>query len=424
MRGLGEVSSHGGRTAADGAREVERMAATRTRLLRAVAVWMGVVTLVAWAAATPATAATDTGFDQVVNGLSNPRGIAFGDNGALFVSEGGLAGAGPVSTCFPGQGTEEGGEACAGTSAQISRVDVAHHTVSAVVTGLPSFGDDTGFFSIGASGMAVQGNQVFGVLGGNPIAIPPVEACPGTTNPDACPGILAAAANFGGVVRVVPSGHATWQQNVGAFNYEWVVANKDTIDDTLPGWANNPDFQPGDANPYAATAAPGGIYVADGGSNTLTWVPDRGAPKVLAALPNGLGEGYPYDAVATCTAVVGNRVLIGDLNGRLYLYDGSTMFPQPLTLGGDFLVATGGCAADRSGNVYVSDIFGGQVLKLSLDTMTLTQIATGLSFPSGVAIGRDGAVYVANNGVCPAYLTGPIPGLCGGSGEIVRLHSR
>jgi hypothetical protein len=230
-----------------------------------------------------------------------------------------------------------------------------------------------------------------------------------------CLAAIAAAQNLGGVLDAEYAGDADWEQNVGAFDYQWTVDNNATI--PLDGWQScttskppyrggtcNPDFNPGDANPYAMAAGKGGNYVVDGGSNTLTWVPRHGDLKVLAALPNPpqpTGEN-PYDAVPTCvTPVKGGRVVIADLNGRVFIYDGSTMFPTPQTLSGTgSLVSAGGCAADRKGkNVYISDIFAGNVMKLSLKDMSLTPVAQGLTFPAGVAVSARGTVDVANNGV-------------------------
>ena len=118
------------------------------------------------------------------------------------------------------------------------------------------------------------------------------------------------------------------------------------------------------------------------------------------------------------------KVVIADLNGDVFVYDGSTMFPTPQLLGGTgFLASVGGCASDGHGSVYISDIFVGNVMKLSLNDMSLTQVGEGLNFPTGVAVAKDGTVYVANNGVCPSWLTLPEPP-CSGSGEVDRLHSR
>ena len=64
-------------------------------------------------------------------------------------------------------------------------------------------------------------------------------------------------------------------------------------------------------------------------------------------------------------------------------------------------------------------------MKLSLEDMSLTPVAQGLTFPAGVAVSARGTVYVANNGVCPSTVTAPIPMTpCTAPGEIVRLHGR
>ena len=54
--------------------------------------------------------------------------------------------------------TEEGGPLCVGLSARISRVDTVSGTRSDFITGLVSAGEP--LFAIGASGVAVQGNQI------------------------------------------------------------------------------------------------------------------------------------------------------------------------------------------------------------------------------------------------------------------------
>jgi outer membrane protein assembly factor BamB len=170
--------------------------------------------------------------------------------------------------------------------------------------------------------------------------------------------------------------------------------------------------------------------MVDGGSNTLTWTPQRGESQIVAAFPNPTELASPnaYDAVPTCVAPTANGVVVADLNGRIFVVDGSSITVAPETTSaadGAFLVAAGGCASDGHGDVYVSDIFAGSVVKLELSTMTLSWVRPPgtLNFPAGVAIGRHGELYVANNSVCPGFVTPSDPtNPCGGvTGSIVRI---
>ena len=72
---------------------------------------------VAIAATTAATAAAQD-LDVVTDGLSNPRGMAFGPDGRLYVSEAGRGGSG---ACVE---APEAGRACYGATGAVTRVDV------------------------------------------------------------------------------------------------------------------------------------------------------------------------------------------------------------------------------------------------------------------------------------------------------------
>jgi len=363
-------------------------------------------------------------YDTVVSGLRNPRGLALSADGKLYVAEGGVAG----DACFAG-GSPEGGANCAGFSGRISRVDTRQGTRSDFITGLLSLGEP--LFAVGPSGLAVQGNQVLGLMAANDKGLPAVQDC---ISGD-CAAVLAAApTQLGHVLRGVPSGGFQWKQDVGAFNYDWTVANKATIgagDPAYqPGWADNPDFMPGDANPYGLTSLPWGTLMTDGGANTLTFVPHNGTPRVLAAFPQpDPAHANAYDAVPTCVTTAGGRAIVADLNGRVFAVDGSSLTVSPAAVtspDGAFLVSAGGCASDGRGNVYISDIFGGSVVKLDVRTMTMTWVEPmgTFVFPSGMAVDRDGAVYLSTNSVCPDFPTpaGNDNPCADVTGSIVRLH--
>ena len=226
------------------------------------------------------------------------------------------------------------------------------------------------------------------------------------------------------------------------------------------GWANNPDFMPGDSNPYGLATAPGVAYMVDGGSNTLTWVPRRGTPRVIAAFPNpgpfpDPDPQHTFDAVPTCVTPVGghddvdderddqsldrgrpgprnNKVVVADLNGRIFVVDGSSITVAAASVtrvDGAFFAGAGGCVADGKGNVYITDIFAGGLVKPNLASMELSWVRPPgtFNFPTGVTIGKGGRLYVANNGVCPESPTpvAPLPDVnpCAGvTGELVRLN--
>lgn len=391
----------------------------------AVAVLLPATLVMSSAGVASAGDTTDAPYRTVVEGLRNPRGLTF-DEHRLYVAESGEAG----DVCFDGIATEEGGSLCAGLSGRISRIDTRTGARRDVVTGLLSIGEP--LFAIGATGVAKSDDRIVGLMGGNDVGVPPADLCGGTAP---CRKVVRAAQKqLGHLFQSARNGRATWKQDVGAFNYQWTIDNKATIGagdpSYQPGWADNPDFQPGDANPYGLAGSRGGQYVVDGGSNTLTFVPRRGTPRVVAAFPNPTvgPAANAYDAVPTCVAPTRGNVVVADLNGSIYLVNGTsvTLAPSAVTSNdGSFLVAAGGCAADRKGNVYISDIYAGSVIKLAVKTMTTSWVLPPgtLNFPSGVAVGEDNALFVSNNSVCPSFPTPVGPdNPCGGlTGSIVKI---
>jgi len=119
------------------------------------------------------------------------------------------------------------------------------------------------------------GNKVYGIITGSPQGVP-ADACVGSTVPDCAAQVAAAKAQLGDLISANQNGrHLRTLAEVGKFNYQYIVDNKATLDPV------NPDFKPGDANPYGLAAVKGGALVVDAGANTLGFASRNGNVKVL-----------------------------------------------------------------------------------------------------------------------------------------------
>jgi hypothetical protein len=94
---------------------------------------------------------------------------------------------------------------------------------------------------------------------------------------------------------------------VGAFDYQFTVDN--------PGGDTYGHEQ--DSNPYGVLPMPSGTYVADAGSNVLSWAGNNGHVSIVHRFPVAMNppEPFPTDAVPTCVAPQGNHLVVADLAG-------------------------------------------------------------------------------------------------------------
>src|SRR6476661_2169505 len=129
------------------------------RLLRVPITLAAVASAVAALGVSSASAIT---FTPVASGLDNPRGLAFGPNGALYVAE---AGVGGTDFCFDHAGF---GHACAGKSGAVTRL--WNGKQERILQGLPSLADEFGE-ALGPNDVSPLGNGNLDVvigLGDNP----------------------------------------------------------------------------------------------------------------------------------------------------------------------------------------------------------------------------------------------------------------
>jgi len=378
----------------------------------------------------------DNGLRCVMSGLDNPRGMAFGPEGALYVAE---AGRGPSDhscfddatkpgcicpTCFlnptPDQANQHtcevsanGPVVCSGPTGAVTRLWLGRQ--QRVVTGLPSWATAVGRAE-GANGFSLLGPGLAYVTIG-------LEAAPNTM--ESYRDVLGSA--FGRVVRVVlPTG-----------SHDFVA---DLVDYET---AFDPEPRILDTNPFGVLAVSGGALIVDaGGNDLLRFDSDTAEVSTLGVLPNDLSVSHDGDQVPTAIAQAPDGTLyVGQLTGapfpdgaaKVYRFAPGATPDQALVP-----VCTGfksiiGLAFDVRGNLYVlehssgltglmgngrifritaGDLAGGVDGSLACTRDTNgTPIAANVSLkrPTSIVVGPDGLLYVTNNGLTP------------GKGEVLRI---
>ena len=330
----------------------------------------------------------------VASGLDNPRGLAVAKNGDIWVAEAGKGGAGP---CMPGP--EGPPNTCFGASGAYTLV---HNGVQKrVVTGLPSFGDEgTGDSAIGASDIIVNGSHVSGLLGGGGGADERAALVAGGSP---------AAYWFDRMVKIDPwSGKLTPFADFAAYET-----------------ANNPDMGEIDSDSFGLAEVHGGFVVADAAGNDVLGVNFKKQISTLAVFPDVMVAAPPFiqppppdgmipmQAVPTTVAVRPKdpNIYVGQLTG----------FPFPPGAANVWAVKPDGTktvfasgftnivdiAWGPKGSLYVLEIQSagllapdqtGALIRVAKDGTKTTVASTGLVNPTGVAIAKDGTVFVTNYG--------------------------
>jgi hypothetical protein len=372
----------------------------------------------------PSQAAAVSSVSLVSWGLDSPRGIAF-YQGRLAVAEAGHGG----PNCFQPPGSPF--PICIGGTSQLSWVNTGTGAHSVLTPGLfsVSLGPEG---TIGASGLTVRDGRIYSIIGGTPQEAPPN---------------LAIAQNEAGRLISVNPANGNWSSvaSVGAFDFNYTLQFPEPTQGVY-----SPGTNEHDANPNAVLATEDGFYVADSGSNTLTFVRNNGSMKVVHYFgwrdPNP--NNFPSDEVPTCVARADDGVWVGTLAGHLFRVgeDGATQVVPKDSTGKALLTHVTGCTSDGEGNLYLVNMFGpgipftspsffvGNVVKYNDEAGKGSVLASADTSPSLIlpympTIGPDGNLYVTAGAICPAdgsFQTppgAPNPCMAGGKpgGKVVKI---
>jgi glucose/arabinose dehydrogenase len=310
----------------------------------------------------------------IATGLDHPKGIAFAPNGDLFVAESGHSN----GTCPPP--TQTKAQTSAGATGAVAQITTGG-TVRTVLSGLASSCTEGDY--IGPSGVAFAGRSLYVLQGYCPHQWPaPTMPCT-TSNP---------------LLRLTANGTT---ESVAQFS----SANNGQT-------PNMPE-----EDPYAITPGPDGyFYVADGGNNSVWKL--RPGSGTLTTLPRMLVQ-FPKNPVPTGLAF--------GKDGALYvaLFSAAPFLPgtgkiERVTANGQYTDAVTGLttpiavAFSPAGTMYVLQYgrfalkpfphftpMTGAVVRVSASGLA-TPVITGLTFPTAMVFGPNGALYITNNGTSPA----------------------
>jgi hypothetical protein len=335
----------------------------------------------------------------VASGLDSPRGMAFGPDNALYVTEAGIGGSGPCITASTGQ------EVCYGTTGAVTRVDVDASTQQRVLTGLPSLlststSEATGPHDItlfpDGSGYLVTG-----------LGAPPERRSQ----------LAAASDEFAQLAHITTDDEVEYFADLAAYEQ-----------------ANNPDGSLLDTNPYALDSVPHWHVVADAGANALLEVDNAGDifratsfPTRTVDAPGPPGSQVPMESVPDAVTVgPDGAYYVGELTGFPFPVDGARVYRvvpgQEPTIYADGFTTIIDLTFDKDGNLYVLEIAEQGLLQgrgpsalvqiASTPEMTRTDIITGsgvLTASTSLAINPEGGLYVTNSGIMS------------GTGEVLRV---
>jgi hypothetical protein len=345
----------------------------------------------ACALALPAMASAAPTMTVVARGIDNPRHLALGTDGTLYVAAAGRGG----GTCL----RLEGERMCVGFTGRVLAVNPATGVKLVVSDGLISGAGPDGSFATGPDGVAV--------------------------GPDGRVDTILTSGTSRDLAALPPR----WRQQAGELVRVAPVPRIDLGSIDTFEFRYNSDRERGDrnSNPYAVLALAGHDIVADAGANAILDV-RGGVVSLLAVIPK-IGRAQPVPtslALGPDGSIYVGTLAFGAGTGHARIFRIPPGGGPATTFAVGFSAITGlGFGPDRS--LYVTELTtnprrftpAGAVIRIAPDG-TRTTFSQGLVFPAGVAVSPAGEVYVSNYSTLPARTSrrGPFRGA---GGQIVRI---
>jgi hypothetical protein len=373
------------------------MNATQRGIMGALGAAWGIIAAIA---PTTALAQQPNNFSVYAAGLQAPRGLRFGPDGSLYVAEAGAGGTNSTGTACQ-QAPAPVGPYTGGKTGRISKISKSG-AVTAAATGFPSAQDSMGDL-IGVADVAFMNGTLYALIAGGGCSHGNTDSPSGVARVDLSTGNWTLIADLGDYLKTHPAQY----ESAG-------------------------DFEP-DGTFYSMIASEGTLYAVEPNHGQVFSISQTGA--IAQVIDISASEGH---IVPTSIAELDGSFYVGNLN----LFPIDPQWARVLTIsrlreneyfapGFDDNQWGYRIVNSKAGFTTVVAVeFGPDRLLYALELSTaagnpspgtgkvvrvtssgeIEDVITGLSVPTGMTFGPDGALYISNLGAAPP-----------GAGEILRF---